>query len=189
VELITDAKDEVFASDDTIVALFRRNPDVAPFDIVFNSLRAVIAERDAERKLADEGHREYAAAVAAKEEAERDLQAEKDVAQAAFNVAQEAEGKLCAARELFEKMHFQIEVDSSVCDIRTKFTALREYVQDGLVALSSSTPCRHEAEAKRLREALEWAIANVPTKERHDAYPEFYKAELRRRADAAKGGK
>jgi hypothetical protein len=45
------------------------------------------------------------------------------------------------------------------------------------------------AERDALKEAVEWAITNVPTKERHDAYPEFYKAELRRRADAAKGGK
>ena len=57
----------------------------------------------------------------------------------------EARGQLCRAREIIEKAR-GVEED--------------EYVVEVGEALSSSSPCRHEAENKRLREFLESGLCD-----------------------------
>lgn len=95
------------------------------------------------------------AAIAAKEEtwkANDELNAE--VLRLGM-VSDEAQAQLCKAREIYAKMHEILMVNSSLCDSATKLTSFGEYIQDGFIALSLSSPCRHAEELTRLHEKMD----------------------------------
>ena len=59
------------------------------------------------------------------------------------------EGQVCRARVLIEN----------------RYTPAALWLEELLAALSSPSPCRHAKEAKRLREAVEWALTDPITTE------------------------
>ena len=106
---------------------------------------------------------------------------------AAIAAKEEGEGKLCAARETLDKFK---DANGMTDFWRDRFRA----------ALSSSSPCRHAAEADKMREegkrldgVIGWAIETAGVWFRNDlsqmTRKEWLDELIRRRADAAlKGG-
>jgi hypothetical protein len=86
---------------------------------------------------------ERAAALKRAEEAEKNLQAEKDIAQASFNVAIEAERKLCAAADAGQELADAITFNhlERIQLALSRWYSVRHF----------PSPCRHEAELTAMR--------------------------------------
>jgi hypothetical protein len=163
-ELITRSDDERLdriKRDNTVTVIggidTRHEPKSTELALVINSLRAMIAERDAALMGVDTYKRMYENSVK-----------EEGIIGAALNHSEceleEAERKLCAVREAINahldghKRYVETVIKGlppdCVCPSCKRFRA----------ALSSSTPCHHAAEADALRETM-WC----PDRAFHDA--------------------
>lgn len=85
--------------------------------------------------------------------------------------------KLCRAMILLREVVDAVKLEPAMNNI--KYDVLGAKV---LATLSSTGPCRHEEEAKRLREAVEWALQNGDEIVCYGGESIGWKAELRRRA-------
>ena len=117
---------------------------------------------------------------------------------AALARAETAKGALCSMKEALKVIARKIEYASGAHGVNE--TNVLEAKSIALAALSSSSPCPHELAEKRLREAAEWAIAEMEKDENADppseynayvescerdeemTYAEWFSGELRRRA-------
>jgi len=73
----------------------------------------------------------------------------------------ELQAQLCAAREAM----FRVEASFGNLGDTIAGMETQDLFSEAIVALSSSSPCPHAKEAKRLREAVEWALTDPITTE------------------------
>ncbi len=182
-KLITELNDEKLAE-----SFKRRAVDedwaAELLDVIYDSLRAALEERDSFRDGMARLATERIAALAEKHELRHKLEVADDIEaayqreekrmlaerDAALARAEEAESELCAARDLFHAFRY----GGPVGDRKMKAWDIAAEIEGNL------SPCRHKEEVKLLREAVEWALENGDEVNISND-PSTWKAELRRR--------